>query len=31
MKEKLLYVQIFFKWDYENWCPIKEQKAEPLF
>lgn len=20
-----------FKWDYENWCPIKEEKAMPLF
>ena len=20
-----------FKWDYENWCPLKEIKAEPLF
>ncbi len=20
-----------FKWDYENWCPIKENKALPLF
>lgn len=20
-----------FKWDYENWCPIKEEKAELLF
>ena len=21
----------FFKWDYENWCPIKENKCEALF
>ena len=21
----------FFKWDYENWCPIKENKTIPLF
>lgn len=20
-----------FKWDYENWCPIKENKTIPLF
>ena len=20
-----------FKWDYENWCPIKESKCEALF
>ena len=20
-----------FKWDYENWCPLKEEKALPLF
>lgn len=21
----------FFDWDYENWCPIKENKCEALF
>ena len=21
----------FFKWDYENWCPIKENKCDALF
>ena len=21
----------FFKWDYENWCPIKESKGDALF
>jgi len=21
----------FFKWDFENWCPIKENKCEALF
>lgn len=21
----------FFKWNFQNWCPIKEQKAMPLF
>lgn len=21
----------FFKWDFENWCPIKELKCEALF
>lgn len=21
----------FFKWDFDNWCPIKENKCEPLF
>lgn len=21
----------FFDWDFENWCPIKEEKALPLF
>lgn len=21
----------FFKWDFQNWCPIKEEKALPLF
>jgi len=20
-----------FKWDYENWCPLKKDKAPPLF
>ena len=21
----------FFNWDFKNWCPIKEEKALPLF
>lgn len=21
----------FFKWDFQNWCPIKEEKCDALF
>ena len=28
---KNLFCSDFFKWDFENWCPIKEYKNEELF
>ena len=28
---KNLVCSDFFKWDFENWCPIKEYKNEELF
>ena len=28
---KNLVCSDFFKWDFENWCPIKEYKNEKLF
>ena len=29
--DKNLICTDFFKWDYENWCPIKEEKSNALW